>query len=213
MADSRIIPDPPFAWAEGAPYSQAVRVGDLVFTSGQGGFDAEGNLVEGIEAQLRLALANLDVSLQAAGASLGSLIKITLYLANPADLDVWRAVRAETLSLKARDFTRAAVALGARPGRIMFRHILPNTAGTLVVATTMSVGTLILFESTLSFLGLGIQPPAASWGNMLTGAQELLQEAPMLALWPGLLIFLTVIAFNFLGDGLQDALDPRSERR
>jgi peptide/nickel transport system permease protein len=95
----------------------------------------------------------------------------------------------------------------------MFRHILPNTAGTLVVATTMSVGTLILFESTLSFLGLGIQPPAASWGNMLTGAQELLQEAPVLALWPGLLIFLTVIAFNFLGDGLQDALDPRSERR
>ena len=85
--------------------------------------------------------------------------------------------------------------------------------GTLVVATTMSVGTLILFESTLSFLGLGIQPPAASWGNMLTGAQELLQEAPVLALWPGLLIFLTVIAFNFLGDGLQDALDPRSERR
>ena len=73
-----------------------------------------------------------------------------------------------------------------------------------------AVGTLILFESTLTFLGLGIQPPAPSWGNMLTGAQELLQEAPMLALWPGLLIFLTVIAFNFLGDGLQDALDPRA---
>ena len=126
---------------------------------------------------------------------------------------VARLVRAETLSLKARDFTRAARALGARPLRIMFRHILPNTAGSLVVATTMSIGTLILFESTLSFLGLGIQPPAASWGNMLTGAQELLQEAPMLALWPGLLIFLTVIAFNFVGDGLQDALDPRSERR
>ena len=126
---------------------------------------------------------------------------------------VARLVRAETLSLKARDFTRAARALGARPLRIMFRHILPNTAGSLVVATTMSIGTLILFESTLSFLGLGTQPPAASWGNMLTGAQELLQQAPMLALWPGLLIFLTVIAFNFVGDGLQDALDPRSERR
>ena len=95
----------------------------------------------------------------------------------------------------------------------MLRHILPNAAGSLVVSTTMSIGTLILFESTLSFLGLGIQPPAASWGNMLTGAQELLQEAPTLAVWPGLLIFLTVIAFNFLGDGLQDALDPRSERR
>ena len=111
MADSRIIPDPPFAWAEGAPYSQAVRVGDLVFTSGQGGFDAEGNLVEGIEAQLRLALANLDVSLQAAGASLRSLIKITLYLANPADLDVWRAVRAETLSPPFPETTAVSAAL------------------------------------------------------------------------------------------------------
>ena len=95
----------------------------------------------------------------------------------------------------------------------MFRHILPNAAGSLVVSTSLSIGGLILLESTLSFLSLGVQPPAASWGNMLTGAQELLQEAPMLAVWPGLMIFLTVIAFNFLGDGLQDALDPRSERR
>ena len=124
-----------------------------------------------------------------------------------------RLARAETLSLKARDFTRAAQALGARPLRIMLRHILPNAMGSLVVATTMSAGTLILLESTLSFLGLGTQPPAASWGNMLAGAQDLLQDAPLLALWPGLLIFLTVIAFNFVGDGLQDAFDPRSERR
>lgn len=124
-----------------------------------------------------------------------------------------RLVRAATLSLKAGDFVRSAQALGARPVRIMFRHILPNAVGSLIVATTMSIGALVLLESTLSFLGLGTQPPAASWGNMLTGAQELLQEAPMLAVWPGLLIFLTVIAFNFLGDGLQDALDPRSERR
>jgi len=142
-----------------------------------------------------------------------SLYRIVVIVALTGWTTVARLVRAETLSLKARDFTRAARALGARPGRIMFRHILPNAAGSLVVATTMSVGGLILLESTLSFLGLGTQPPAASWGNMLTGAQELLQEAPLLALWPGLLIFLTVIAFNFLGDGLQDALDPRSERR
>jgi peptide/nickel transport system permease protein len=122
-------------------------------------------------------------------------------------------VRAETLSLKARDFTRAAQALGASPLRIMFRHILPHTAGSLVVATTMSIGNLILLESTLSFLGLGTQPPTASWGSMLTGAQDLLRQAPLLALLPGVMIFLTVIAFNFLGDGLQEALDPRSERR
>ena len=124
-----------------------------------------------------------------------------------------RLVRAETLSLKVRDFTRAAQALGASPLRIMFRHILPNAAGSLVVATTMSIGSLILLESTLSFLGLGTQPPTASWGSMLTGAQDLLRQAPLLALLPGVMIFLTVIAFNFLGDGLQDALDPRSERR
>jgi peptide/nickel transport system permease protein len=126
---------------------------------------------------------------------------------------VARLVRGEFLAQSVRDYVTAGECLGLSKPRIMFRHILPNAAGSLVVATTMSAGTLILFESTLSFLGLGIQPPAASWGNMLTGAQELLQEAPALALWPGLLIFLTVIAFNFLGDGLQDALDPRSERR
>jgi len=142
-----------------------------------------------------------------------SLYRIVVIVALTGWTTVARLVRAETLSLKQRDFTRAARAMGARPVRIMFRHILPNAAGSLVVATTMSIGTLILLESTLSFLGLGTQPPAASWGNMLTGAQELLQQAPVLALLPGLLIFLTVIAFNFLGDGLQDALDPRSERR
>ncbi len=142
-----------------------------------------------------------------------SLYRIVIIVALTGWTTVARLVRAETLSLKERDFTRAARALGAPPARIMLRHILPNAMGSLVVATTMSIGALILLESTLSFLGLGIQPPAASWGNMLTGAQELLQEAPLLAMWPGLLIFLTVIAFNFLGDGLQDALDPRSERR
>ena len=142
-----------------------------------------------------------------------SLYRIVVIVALTGWTTVARLVRAETLSLKSRDFTRAAQALGARPLRIMFRHILPNATGSLVVATTLSIGSLILLESTLSFLGLGTQPPAASWGNMLTNAQDLLRQAPVLALWPGLLIFLTVIAFNFLGDGLQDALDPRSERR
>jgi peptide/nickel transport system permease protein len=155
----------------------------------------------------------LGVPAELAQSEAFSLYRIVVIIALTGWTTVARLVRAETLSLKARDFSRAAQALGARPVRIMLRHILPNTAGSLIVATTISMGTLILLESTLSFLGLGIQPPAASWGNMLTGAQELLQEAPVLALWPGLLIFLTVIAFNFLGDGLQDALDPRSERR
>jgi len=155
----------------------------------------------------------LGISLDTAQSETFSLYRIVFIVALTGWTTVARLVRAETLSLKERDFARAARALGARPFRIMLRHILPNAMGSLVVATTMSIGGLILLESTLSFLGLGTQPPAASWGNMLTGAQELLQEAPSLAVWPGLLIFLTVIAFNFLGDGLQDALDPRSERR
>jgi len=155
----------------------------------------------------------LGISLDTAQSETFSLYRIVIIVALTGWTTVARLVRAETLSLRERDFARAARALGARPVRIMLRHILPNAMGSLVVATTMSIGGLILLESTLSFLGLGTQPPAASWGNMLTGAQELLQEAPSLAVWPGLLIFLTVIAFNFLGDGLQDALDPRSERR
>ena len=157
--------------------------------------------------------AKLGIPREVAQSETFSLYRIVAIVALTGWTTAARLVRAETLSLKQRDFARAARALGARPLRIMFRHILPNAAGSLVVATTMSAGTLILLESTLSFLGLGTQPPAASWGNMLTGAQELLQDAPMLAVWPGLMIFLTVIAFNFLGDGLQDALDPRSERR
>jgi len=124
---------------------------------------------------------------------------------------VARLVRGATLTLRERDFVRAALAVGAGPWRIMMVHILPNAVSPIVVATTLSVGNVILLESVLSFLGLGVQPPAASWGNMLTNAQETIWSAPLLAVYPGLLIFATVIAFNFLGDGLQDALDPRSE--
>jgi peptide/nickel transport system permease protein len=126
---------------------------------------------------------------------------------------VARLVRGATLSLRAQDFVRAALALGAGPSRIMLVHILPNLASPIIVATTLSVGQMILLESVLSFLGLGIEPPLPSWGNMLTGAQETIGLAPQLALYPGLLIFITVIACNFLGDALQDALDPRSQRR
>lgn len=126
---------------------------------------------------------------------------------------VARLVRAATLSVKVQDFVRAAEALGAGPGRIMASHILPNVAQPVIVATTLSIGNIILLESALSFLGLGVQPPLPSWGNMLSNALDQLYNAPALALWPGALIFLTVLAFNLLGDGLQDALDPRSTGR
>jgi len=139
-----------------------------------------------------------------------SLYRIVVIIALVGWNTVARLVRAETLALRQREFVRAAVALGAPSRSIILRHILPNAVSPIIVATTLSVGNIILFESILSFLGLGIQPPTASWGNMLTNAQELIWSAPLLAVWPGLLIFVTVIAFNFLGDGLQDALDPRA---
>jgi len=123
---------------------------------------------------------------------------------------VARLVRGAALTLRERDFVLAAKAQGASAVRIMTVHILPNLASPIIVATTLSVGNIILVESVLSFLGLGIQPPIPSWGNLLTNAQGLISSAPELAFYPGILILLTVLGFNFLGDGLQDALDPRA---
>ena len=142
-----------------------------------------------------------------------SLYRIIVLVALVGWTTVARLVRGATLSLRAQDFVRAALALGAGPLRIMLVHILPNLSSSIIVATTLSVGEIILLESVLSFLGLGVAPPLASWGNMLTGAQETIALAPQLALYPGLLILITVVACNFLGDGLQEALDPRARRR
>ena len=142
-----------------------------------------------------------------------SLYRIILIIALVGWTTVARLVRGTALSLRQRDFVLASISQGASHSRIMFRHILPNSISPILVATTLSVGNIILLESVLSFLGLGIQPPIPSWGNMLTNAQELIYEAPMLAVWPGLAIFTTVVAFNFLGDGLQDALDPKALAR
>jgi len=123
-----------------------------------------------------------------------------------------RLTRAATLALRERDYVRSARASGGRASYIMTAHILPNVATPLIVAVTLTIGRVILFESVLSFLGFGIVAPTPSWGNMLNNAQELVTTAPALAIYPGLLIFITVIAVNFLGDGLQHAFDPRSER-
>jgi peptide/nickel transport system permease protein len=118
-----------------------------------------------------------------------------------------RLVRGATIVTASRDFVRAAQSLGAGVPHILWVHILPNVLAPLVVATTLSVGDVILLESVLSFLGLGIQPPLASWGTMLSNAQELITSAPLLAVYPGLMIFLTVIACNLLGDALQQRFD------
>jgi peptide/nickel transport system permease protein len=121
-----------------------------------------------------------------------------------------RLVRGAILSLREQEFTTAAHALGASEARVMFRHLVPNTIAPIIVNVTLGVGGAIVTEAALSFLGFGIQPPVATWGNMLTNAQEYIFSAPWLALAPGFMIFLTVLAFNYLGDGLRDALDPRS---
>ncbi len=119
-----------------------------------------------------------------------------------------RVVRASFLSIKQKEFVEAANCLGIKRGSIMFRHILPNVMSPIIVAATLEVGNAIILESVLSFLGLGFPPDTPTWGRLLYDGQNFLEIAPHLVLWPGLLIFLTVLAFNFLGDGLRDAADP-----
>ncbi len=157
-----------------------------------------------------LDLSKIGLSDEILGSENLSLYRIIFIVVLAGWTTVARLVRSSALALRERDFIKAAEAQGASAGRIMMVHILPNLASPIIVAATLSAGNIILLESVLSFLGLGIQPPTPSWGNLLTNAQELIWDAPTLAFYPGILIFITVIAFNFLGDGLQDALDPRS---
>ncbi len=121
-----------------------------------------------------------------------------------------RLIRGETLGQRENEYVISARAMGASPIRIMFIHILPNTLSILVTALAIEIGSLILTESALSFLGLGVRPPEPSWGNMLTGAQSYFRQAAHLSILPGLLIVVTVLSLYLIGDGLRDALDPRS---
>lgn len=154
--------------------------------------------------------AKLGLPVGAVDAETLGVLRIVVIIALVGWTTVARLVRASALTVRSRDYVRASIATGAGPIRIMTRHVLPNVVSPIIVATTLSVGHIILLESALSFLGLGVQPPLPSWGNMLTGALELIWSQPALAVWPGALIFVTVLAFNFLGDGLQDALDPKA---
>ncbi|OGP75336.1 MAG: peptide ABC transporter permease [Deltaproteobacteria bacterium RBG_16_49_23] len=124
-----------------------------------------------------------------------------------------RFVRAEFLSLRERDFVHAARALGVKDRRIIFRHILPNALAPVFVAATLDVATAVLVEAGLSFLGFGVQPPAPSWGNILTEGRTYIFDAWWLTVFPGLAILITVLSFNLLGEGLRDALDPRLRGR
>ncbi len=142
-----------------------------------------------------------------------SIVKMVVILLLFSWMTIALLVRGSILSLREREFILAAKTLGAKDSTIIFRHMFPNVIAPMLVSVTLGVGNAILFESALSFLGLGIQPPTPSWGNMLFNAQELINEAPFLAFLPGLLILFTTISFNYLGDGLQDAIDPKSIRR
>lgn len=124
-------------------------------------------------------------------------------------MGVSRLVRAEFLTLKERDFVVASKAVGATDLRIIFRHILPNALAPVLVSAVLGVGGAILIESSLSFLGLGVQPPTPSWGNMLTAGKDNIEIAWWLSLFPGMAILITVLGYNLLGEGLQDALNPR----
>jgi peptide/nickel transport system permease protein len=140
----------------------------------------------------------------------GSVVVIIFIIGLTSWMYLARIVRAEFLSLKENEFVLAARATGTPRLQIIFRHILPNSIAPIVVAATLGVANAILAEAYISFLGLGVQPPTATWGNMLDNANNYLEAAPWLWFFPGMLILLTVLSINFLGDGLRDALDPHS---
>jgi peptide/nickel transport system permease protein len=156
-----------------------------------------------------LAIALRDIPIEALrGTAFASVLSIVLVIAVLAWMQVARLVRASFLSLKEKEFSEAARCLGVPNWRIMLRHLMPNAMSPIIVAATFRVATSIITESGLSYLGFGVQPPTPTWGNMLKNAQTMMTRAPWTAIFPGLMIFITVIAINFIGDGLRDALDP-----
>jgi peptide/nickel transport system permease protein len=138
-----------------------------------------------------------------------TVFSIALIIGFTSWMEVARIIRAQIQYIKEQDFVQASYALGASGTRIMFRELLPNAMAPVLVSATLNVANAVLMESYISFLGYGIQPPLASWGNMLTNAQAYFDMAPWLASLPGIKSTITVMSFNFLGDGLRDALDPR----
>ena len=147
-----------------------------------------------------------------AGATLGIFVLIVIVIGSLNWMSVARLVRANFLTLREMEFVSAARTLGASPWRLIWVHLIPNVFGTVMVAATLAVGTAIITESTLSFLGLGFPPDIPTWGRMLYDARNYLESAPHMALFPGLAIFLTVLSINFIGDGLRDAIDPKTRQ-
>ncbi|MBO0775242.1 MAG: ABC transporter permease [Actinobacteria bacterium] len=141
-----------------------------------------------------------------------SLLMVMIVISFFAWSGIARVVRGQTLSIKEKEYIEAARSIGASPWRIMVLDIMPNLMGPVLVLATLSIPSAIVGEATLSFLGLGIQPPTASWGNLLAGAQDYYREAWWYLIFPALALLITTLAFNLLGDGIRDAMDPRTER-
>jgi peptide/nickel transport system permease protein len=156
-------------------------------------------------------LTKIGLSAAAANSPTYIFLRIVIIIAIVDWTTMARIARAGAMQIRERDYVRAATVSGAGRSYNVFVHILPNISSPLIVAATLTVGRVILLESTLSFLGFGIAPPTPTWGNMLTNAQQLIISAPHLAIYPGLLIFATVMAVNFVGDGARYAFDPRAE--
>ncbi|MDP9359545.1 MAG: ABC transporter permease [Chloroflexota bacterium] len=186
----------------------AVTIGVVVgATAGYFGGRVDAVLSRVVDALMAFPTLALLITLAAV---LGpSLVTVVIAIGTTVWASYARVVRADVLSLRERDYITAARATGAGHARIVVRHMLPNVLGPIIVLASLAVGNIIILESALSFLGLGVQPPAASWGGMLADGRAYIRTYPHIAIAPGIVISLTVLAFNLLGDGLRDAIDPR----
>lgn len=189
----------------------ALGMGGLVgLVAGYYGGRVDNLLMRLVDAMLAFPFLVLAIALAAV---LGPSLQNTMLAIAVVTLPVFaRLVRGQVLAERPKEYVQAALALGAGDLRVLLGHLLPNILGPLIVQVSLSTANAILAEATLSFLGLGVQPPMPSWGSMLNAARGYLAYAPWMALFPGLAIFLAVLAFNLIGDGLRDALDPRLRR-
>jgi peptide/nickel transport system permease protein len=189
----------------------ALGVGGLVgLVAGYYGGWVDNLLMRLVDAMLAFPFLVLAIALAAV---LGPSLQNTMLAIAVVTLPVFaRLVRGQVLAEHPREYVQAAMALGAGDLRVLLGHLLPNILGPLIVQVSLSTANAILAEATLSFLGLGVQPPMPSWGSMLNAARGYLAYAPWMAIFPGLAIFMVVLAFNLIGDGLRDALDPRLRR-
>ncbi|MDO9100195.1 MAG: ABC transporter permease [Caldisericota bacterium] len=186
----------------------AALVGTLVgLVAGYYGGWADNILMRFTDAMLSIPTFPLLIALASIlGKGIWQLIMVIVVFGWMVDA---RLVRGMVLSLKEQEYVEAARAIGASANRIMWKHLFPNTLAVLIVSTTIGIGGSIIYEASISFLGFGVQAPFASWGNMLQNAQQYIWTAPSLIIYPGLAIFMTVLGFNFFGDGLRDAIDPK----